>query len=190
MKFFISLCTLIFWPIIPIFWIITHSYKNLVKRLGLFVYPLSFIIYLPQALLIYRHKDLILSISLPIEESLNIFGFLLFATGIILHIWTFKLLGFYGIIGKYEILNEKNKLIYNGPFALIRHPTYFAHTLIFLGLFLFTGFLALMILTILDFLIVSTIIIPLEEKELLNRFGEEYRMYIQKVKWKVLPYIL
>ncbi len=190
MKFFISLCTLIFWPIIPIFWIITHSNKNFVKKLRLFIYPLSFIVYLPSALLIYKYKDFILSISLPMPGSLNLLGFILFAFGIILHIWTFKLLGFYGITGKYEILKEKHRLIQNGPFALIRHPTYLAHTLIFMGLFIFTGFLALLILTLLDFLIVSIIIIPLEEKELLERFGEEYRMYIQKVKWKVLPYIL
>jgi protein-S-isoprenylcysteine O-methyltransferase Ste14 len=190
LNFFITLCTLIFWPIIPTFWIITHKCKNFVKRLKLFVYPLSFIVYLPQALLIYKLKDLILSISFPFQRSLNYIGFILFVIGIILHIWTFILLGFDNITGKNEILKEKYHLIYNGPFAFIRHPTYFAHTLIFLGLFLFTGFLALLILTIIDFLLVVIIIIPLEEKELIDRYGDEYRIYINKVKWKILPYIL
>jgi len=107
-----------------------------------------------------------------------------------LHIWTIKLLGFYGITGKPEVLQDKNmKLVFKGPFCIIRHPTYLAHTLIFIGIFMFTGYLALLILSILDFMIVSVIIIPLEERELLERFGDDYKRYVNNVKRKIIPYI-
>lgn len=107
-----------------------------------------------------------------------------------MHIWTIKLLGFYGITGKPEVLQDKNmKLVLKGPFYIIRHPTYLAHTLIFIGIFMFTGYLALLILSILDFMIVSVIIIPLEEMELLERFGDDYKRYVKNVKRKIIPYI-
>jgi protein-S-isoprenylcysteine O-methyltransferase Ste14 len=60
--------------------------------------------------------------------------------------------------------------------------------MIVLGAFLFTGSLAVGLLTILDFLIVSLVIIPLEEKELLRRFGPGYAAYMKKVP-RLIPRI-
>ncbi len=79
------------------------------------------------------------------------------------------------------------RLITEGPFSIVRHPTYLAHTTMFTGIFLFTGNIPVAILTIFDFLIVNLIIIPLEERELLDRFGEVFREYTEKVKNKFFP---
>ena len=190
MRFYISIITMILWPIIPVFWIITHGFPKFVKKLQSYVYPFSFMVYMPFALLIYIYRDIILSVSLQLSESLRYIGIALFIIGILLHIWTIKLLGFYGITGKPEVLQDKNmKLVFKGPFCIIRHPTYLAHTLILIGIFMFTGYLALLILSILDFMIVSVIIIPLEERELLERFGDDYKRYVKNVKRKIIPYI-
>ncbi len=52
------------------------------------------------------------------------------------------------------------------PFSIVRHPTYLAHTLMFSGIFLLTEIVATGVITLLDFVIINAIIIPVEEKEL------------------------
>jgi protein-S-isoprenylcysteine O-methyltransferase Ste14 len=66
------------------------------------------------------------------------------------------------------------RLVTTGPFAVVRHPTYLSHTLMLLGLFLLTGYITLGVVTLIDALAVNTLVIPLEERELLERFGNEY----------------
>jgi len=74
----------------------------------------------------------------------------------------------------------KGKLVTEGPFSVVRHPTYFAHTMIFSGVFLITEVVAVGIIALIDFFFIHIIIVPLEEKELLNRFGEDYRVYRER----------
>lgn len=68
-----------------------------------------------------------------------------------------------------------------GPFSRMRHPTYFAHTLMFAGVFFITGSIAVGIVTLIDFIVVRSIIIPLEDRELVDRFGDEYERYKKDV---------
>jgi protein-S-isoprenylcysteine O-methyltransferase Ste14 len=56
-----------------------------------------------------------------------------------------------------------------------------AHTSLWLGFFLLTGFISLGLLTIIDLLLSYFIIIPLEERELVQRFGQEYMDYEKKM---------
>jgi protein-S-isoprenylcysteine O-methyltransferase Ste14 len=56
----------------------------------------------------------------------------------------------------------------------------------FLGVFLTTGFLAVGAVTLLDLIMVNTIIIPLEERELLARFGADYEAYRRRVP-RIMP---
>jgi protein-S-isoprenylcysteine O-methyltransferase Ste14 len=109
--------------------------------------------------------------------------------GALLHMWTAKLLGV-GIIGVPEIFVKiKENIVTEGPFSLVRHPTYLSHTLIFSGVFLITGVVAVGILTVLDLIIITIIVIPLEEKELLLRFGGGYVHYKKKVPSRFFPWI-
>jgi protein-S-isoprenylcysteine O-methyltransferase Ste14 len=119
----------------------------------------------------------------------NGIGMVLLVIGTFLHMWTAKLLGV-GIIGVPEIfIKIKENTVTEGPFSLVRHPTYLSHTLIFSGAFLITGVFAVGMLTILDFLIINSIVIPLEEKELLFRFSGEYVQYKKKVPSRFFPWI-
>ena len=51
----------------------------------------------------------------------------------------------------------------------------------FAGVFLITGVIATGIITLLDIIIINTVVIPLEDRELVERFGEEYRRYQERV---------
>jgi protein-S-isoprenylcysteine O-methyltransferase Ste14 len=188
MNDLLAIMTIMFWPVIPLFWIPVHLATGFFKKLGLFTYIMPLITWLPLAYLIYQNRGFILKSRLDLPLVLNIAGILFFTAGTLLHIWTIRLLGLWGITGVPEIASRhKEKFVVAGPFKVVRHPTYLAHTLIFSGVFLITGTVSVAIVTILDCAIVNTIIIPLEEQELLNRFGEGYRLYKEEVPSRFFP---
>ncbi len=109
-------------------------------------------------------------------------GLIVFLAGTALQVWTAKLLGLWGIMGVPEVLAKSaGGLVTEGAFSFVRHPTYLAHTLMLGGVFLFTGVTAAGVVTLLDFTLINCIVVPLEEKELLTRFGEEYVRYMENV---------
>ncbi|MBI5199122.1 MAG: isoprenylcysteine carboxylmethyltransferase family protein [Nitrospirae bacterium] len=138
--------------------------------------------WLPLVYLIYQNKYFLLQFKIDIPVVLNIIGILLLVIGTLLHIWTGLLLGIWGLMGLPEISTIiKSRFVREGPFSVVRHPTYLAHTLMFSGIFLMTEVLIVFILTLLDFILINLLIIPLEERELSIRFGEEYRLYKKRV---------
>ncbi len=178
----IALIAIIWWPLIPLFWIPVHGLPRFFKRLGFYTYLLPVITWLPLAIILYSSKNILLEYRIALPLAFNIAGWLLLCSGTFLHIWTGYLLNFWGLIGVPEIFDKfKSKMVTSGPFSFVRHPTYLAHTMMFGGVFLLSGVVGAGLVAILDFLIAFFIIIPLEERELLNRFHEEYREYRRKV---------
>jgi protein-S-isoprenylcysteine O-methyltransferase Ste14 len=185
---FIAFMTIILWPVIPLFWIPVHGLSRIFKKLGLLTYVMPLFTWLPLAYLIFRNKALLLSWKIDIPLGLHALGLILSVLGTALHVWTGKLLGLWGLIGLPEISKRiGGNLVTKGPFSIVRHPTYLAHTLLFSGVFLITGAVAIGIITFIDFLLVYVLIIPLEEKELSKRFGNDYNLYKRKVP-KFLPW--
>ena len=78
-------------------------------------------------------------------------------------------------------------LVTHGFHKHVRHPLYFAGIFILVGNFLLHTSLQVLIFTLITliYLIVGTI---LEEKKLINEFGDAYRDYQKKVKM-LIPYI-
>lgn len=188
-KEYLAIATLIFWPVIPLFWIPVHCATGFFKKLGLLTYAMPLFTWLPLAYLIFQNRGFLISYKIVLPMGVNIIGIILLVGGALLHMWTAKLLGV-GIIGVPEIFVKiKENIATEGPFSLVRHPTYLSHTLIFSGVFLITGVIAIGMLTLLDFIIINVIVITLEEKELLLRFGEEYVQYKKKVPSRFFPWI-
>ena len=183
----LAFVTIILWPIIPLFWIPVHGLSRIFKKLGLLTYAMPLLIWLPLAFLIYSEKELLLSWKIEFPVVLRFFGIILLVAGSALHLWTAKLLGLWGLIGLPEVSSRlEGRLITKGPFSIVRHPTYLAHTSMFSGVFLMTGTVTVGIMTFIDFLLVYVLIIPLEEKELSKRFGKDYNLYMEKVP-KLFP---
>jgi protein-S-isoprenylcysteine O-methyltransferase Ste14 len=191
MNDILAIMTLMFWPVIPLFWIPVHLAIHFFRKPGLGAYLLPVFTWLPLVFFIYRHRVFLLQFKITLPFLCSIIGWFLLISGTLLHIWTARLLGLWGIIGVPEISGRvKEELAAGGPFSIVRHPTYLAHTLIFSGVFLITGVLTVGIVALLDFIIVNSIIIPLEEKELAGRFGDEYAFYKKKVPSRVFPFFL
>jgi protein-S-isoprenylcysteine O-methyltransferase Ste14 len=100
------------------------------------------------------------------------------------------LLGTY-VYFKWEIFwnkTYKGQLVTNGIFQYIRHPHYTSLLIIGFGLALFFYSIAA--------LVIATIAIPImiwsifdEEKLLIKHYGEEYKKYMKKVPWRLIPRI-
>jgi len=186
---YLAIATIMFWPVIPLFWIPVHFATGFFKKLGLLTYAMPLFTWLPIAYLIFRNRVFLLNYKTDLPLIVNGTGIVLFMLGTSLHIWTAKLLGV-GIIGVPEIfIKMKENIVTEGPFSLVRHPTYLSHTLIFSGVFLFTGIVVVGMLTVLDLIVMNIIVIPLEERELLRRFGEEYQQYKRDVPSRFFPWI-
>jgi protein-S-isoprenylcysteine O-methyltransferase Ste14 len=71
-----------------------------------------------------------------------------------------------------------------GPYHLVRHPIYFGWALMTFGAPAMTG-------TRLSFAVISTayllLAIPFEERSLIALFGDEYRAYQARVRWRMVP---
>lgn len=71
-----------------------------------------------------------------------------------------------------------------GPYHLVRHPIYLGWILITFGTPTMTG-------TKLAFAVISTaylaVAVPFEERSLVDVFGEEYRSYQRRVRWRMVP---
>ncbi len=183
-----ALAIVLFSLIIPLFWIPVHYAITFFRRIGFFTYVIPIFTWLPLSYLIYKNRNYLFQFKIDLPQIVNIIGILFFISGTFLYIWTIRLLGFWGIIGIPEIMiNIKKRIVTTGPFSFVRHPTYLAHTFIFSGAFLMTEVIAVGIVTIIDFLIITTLIIPLEERELVNRFGDLYKSYKKKVTYRIIP---
>lgn len=73
-----------------------------------------------------------------------------------------------------------------GPYGWVRHPLYLGWVIAVFGAAHMTGDrLAFAVITTM-YLIVA---VPWEEQSLVRRFGDEYRRYQRRVRWRIIPYL-
>lgn len=182
MNDLLALLTIIAWPVVPLFWIPVHGLSGFFKRIGGCTYLMPAIFWPPLAYFLYLNRDFLLHYRIDLFPAIRAAGLIILVGGAMLQVWTGRLLGLLGLMGLPEVSPRgKGGLVTGGAFSFVRHPTYLSHTLFFAGVFLLTGVIVVGAVTLLDFVIVNAVIIPLEEKELLARFGEEYVRYKETV---------
>jgi protein-S-isoprenylcysteine O-methyltransferase Ste14 len=144
-----------------------------------------------RALFIIHYAPLLLIILLgPLTPIFNIWNFptdwlITILTGVVVFI-----LGAY-VYFKWEIFwnkTYKGQLVTTGIFKYIRHPHYTSLLIIGFGLALFFYSLAAMLIAIIAVPIMIWSIID-EEKNLKNQYGSEYKKYMKKVPWRIIPKI-
>jgi len=115
---------------------------------------------------------------------------LLFATGLWIYRQSGKQFSSAKLGGVPEIRADygEQNLITTGIHASVRHPVYLAHLSEMLAWSIGTGLVALYALTVLAIL-TGALMIHMEDAELEQRFGEEYREYRARVP-AILPRLL
>ena len=180
-----ALMMVMMWPFIPMFLIEIHYGINFWRQLGVWTYFVVFLEWLPIGYVLYLAQNVILQYEVVMALPLRVLGGMLIAMGIILHAWTGKILGMKATISYTELKPETAEkteiLIISGPFSVVRHPSYWAHTSIITGTFLITGMMAVGVIAIIDLAITYFVTTELEDGELTERFGKKYLDYKKKV---------
>lgn len=107
--------------------------------------------------------------------------------GVALTLAAARIVGVWELAGvKQPDLTKNVEFRADGPFAIVRHPIY-------LGWVLMVFATPVMTTTRLSFAVVSTLYliaaIPLEERLLIENFGDKYRAYQQQMRWRLVPFV-
>jgi protein-S-isoprenylcysteine O-methyltransferase Ste14 len=117
---------------------------------------------------------------------LEVVGLVLYVTGYILMAWALITLGLSYQLGG-SVPRSEDKMIMNGPYGLIRHPMYTSALSISLGLAcLIQSWAFFCVFGI--YLILISLLIPMEEDGLRKAYGNQYEVYRQKAR-KLIPFI-
>ena len=100
------------------------------------------------------------------------------------------ILGLYYIIfwWSYWKLNYKGKLLTGGPYKLVRHPYYLGFLLLTTGLVVIAPLVETAGLALLSWSIIISHING-EEEELIKKYGKQYKDYMEKVRYRLIPRI-
>jgi protein-S-isoprenylcysteine O-methyltransferase Ste14 len=119
-----------------------------------------------------------------LPASLQYLGLLLIPAGIVVRSWAILKLGrFFSRVVEIE---TTHRLITSGPYRWLRHPAYTGMLMINLGFGLALGTWPGALLMLVLPSIATLYRIQVEEKILLQAFGDEYRSYMQHT-WRLFP---
>lgn len=113
-------------------------------------------------------------------------GVLFILLGLFLRIISIQLLG-KQFTATVQIV-QKHTLIIKGPYKIVRHPSYLGAFLVILGIPIFLESFFGIVTSFISMLIAYYCRIRVEEKTLVNYFGNQYKQYQQRSK-KMFPYI-
>lgn len=117
---------------------------------------------------------------------LRLFGLILAVFCVPLLWWVFSSIG--KNISETVLIKKEHELVTHGPYARVRHPLYGAALLLLLSIGLVFGDWIILGYALAGTLAFRLLVIPAEEKQLLDAFGEDYECY-QSRTGALLPWI-
>ena len=116
------------------------------------------------------------SVSLPVWARWSGVGFGGVVAGLMM--WTMLALGsnYRGAMG----LHPNHKLVTHGPYRFVRHPMNVVFPMVSIVLFMMSANWVIGVGALIVIGTVSIVRTPIEEKQLIERFGEEYRAYMRR----------
>ena len=166
-----------------LYWFSIHPLRNLWRRAGArTTVALHLIAMAAIAIVVFRNHDHVMIGDLGWSVALTILAIVLFASSAVLRYYHMRQMDNATLMGLPELDPQRYapRLRVDGVYAYIRHPRYVQLLLAMSAYVLFvnylTGYLALAAIVVLLMGVVA-----LEERELLDRFGDEYRDYKKRV---------
>lgn len=135
-------------------------------------------LYLGIALIILMH--FVFPIKQIIDFPYTLIGILLIIFGLALNLWAWSL--FTKNKTTQNPFKNPNKFIDKGIYKISRNPMYLGMFGILLGISILLGSLITFIFPILFFIIINWLFIPIEEKNMENKFGKNYIKYKNKTR--------
>jgi protein-S-isoprenylcysteine O-methyltransferase len=118
--------------------------------------------------------------------SMLLGGVVLMWCGMVLRLWAIRTLGrFFRTV---VVIQDEHRMISDGPYRLLRHPSYAGSLLTLAGIGLALGNWLSLLVAVLGALIGFTRRIRIEESALQTRFGDAYTTYVCRT-WRLVPFI-
>jgi protein-S-isoprenylcysteine O-methyltransferase Ste14 len=114
-------------------------------------------------------------------------GIVLMFAGIVLRQWSIVILG--GFFSVMVSVQEGQTIIRRGPYRFIRHPSYSGTLMTLAGIGLAVQSWGALLTLLIVFSLVYRYRIDIEEKALVERFGNEYTAYMHDTKM-LIPFVL
>jgi len=102
-------------------------------------------------------------------------------------LWVFRSIG--RNVSETVLTKSDHALVTTGPYRWIRHPLYTTGASLLLAIGLMAANWFMLLFGLLVAVSVRWVVIPLEEQELVKKFGEQYRTYMQRTG-RLLPRML
>ena len=178
-RYLVALWSLAFLPPAILFWFAVHPFVGFWRRLGV---ACTYWVLVPAMLLltgaIAAFRDPILAVDYGFRWELAGPGVAALLLGVVFDKRAKDHLKFRILAGVPELRGEggTGALLTEGIYARVRHPRYTGVTFSTMGMALITNYLAMYGLVLFTFIGLYAITV-FEERELLERFGDEYRRY-------------
>lgn len=130
------------------------------------------------------HPDSMAWSTLPLPAWLRWIGAVMALMAIPSAWWTLESLG--SNVSPTVLTRDEQELVTHGPYRRVRHPLYSTGLALFVGIGLMAASWAILGMTALALVLVLVLVIPAEERELVDRFGEQYRAHRRRTG-RLLP---
>lgn len=172
------------WFALMVFGVLGHR-KSYRKKYGEMAYrAIAFRFFIPAGILMLNgivRPIWVAGGDVPLFVWLRILlGLYFLAMGILLEIKGIKSLGIDRVVFIYTVFPERGTQVQSALYEYLRHPLYAAMSHIALGIALLSGTFPGLLCSLI-FVLKLWLWSKLEEKELIERFGESYRNYQKKV---------
>ncbi len=165
-------------------WFFVHPFVGFWRRLGVkLTMTVMGMFFIVTVWPLFVMRDVLMGSDLGMSPPLLLVGIVLIGAGFYIAIKRRKYLTKSILAGVPEVQADeakRGKLLDQGPYAVIRHPRYVEVLFVTLGYAAISNHVGPYVLAGLTFPIVHMIVL-IEERELLDRFGEAYRAYSERV---------
>jgi protein-S-isoprenylcysteine O-methyltransferase Ste14 len=178
-RYVLALWTAAFLPPAVLFWFVVHPLVGFWRKVGVArTYWILIPPMLVMAAVVFYLRAPIMAVEFGMAWPLAVPGLFLFAMGIWIDKRAKEHLKFRVLAGVPELraADEEGRILRDGIYGRVRHPRYLGIMVSVLGTSLITNYLVMYLVA--AFTVVGIYgVVLLEERELLERFGDEYRRY-------------
>jgi protein-S-isoprenylcysteine O-methyltransferase Ste14 len=168
---------------VPLFWFVVHPFAGSWRRMGRSPYRIVLPVWAALIFILGWIAWPGRGISLYSSPWMWAPAAFLLAFGISIYVRAGSGFSAHKLSGEAELRPKEHpqELVTTGPHSRMRHPIYMAHLANFAGWTIGSGLLVSYVLLAISALITFPLMVQLEERELIERFGPGYREYQQKV---------
>jgi protein-S-isoprenylcysteine O-methyltransferase Ste14 len=122
-----------------------------------------------------------------VPEWLRLVGAVIGLSAVVSVRWVLRSLG--PNVSETVLTKQRHELVTSGPYRWVRHPLYTTALAMFLSVGLLQASWIVLLFSAVAALLIRLFVIPAEERQLLAKFGDRYRAYMQRTG-RLLPRVL